>query len=169
MCPHCGVIGENTRLNKNYTFETHGRDGLHQCRGCRKQFTVTVGTIFDDSHIPLYEWLAAFHLMCSSKKGVSALQLQRELWGENPDTKKPLGSYRTAWFICHRIRWAMTQSPMAEGLLKGIVEADETYIGGREVGKGRGRGSQGLPIRLRCWRLLSAVATFDLFRWNARP
>ncbi len=66
--------------------------------------------------------------MCSSKKGISALQLQREL---------ELGSYRTAWFMCHRVRWAMTQSPMEK--LSGVVEADETYVGGRKKGKGRGR------------------------------
>ena len=59
--------------------DTHGRKGLYQCNGCRKQFTVKVGTIFSDSKIPLHKWLMAFHLMCSSKKGISALQLQREL------------------------------------------------------------------------------------------
>ena len=64
-----------------------GRDGLHPCRGCRAQFTVTVGTIFEDSHVPLHKWLLAIHLMCSSKKGVSALQIQRNL---------ELGSYHTA-------------------------------------------------------------------------
>jgi hypothetical protein len=88
--------------------------------------------------------------MCSSKKGVSALQLQRELWGENPDKKdkhgRPRlnGSYRTAWFMCHRIRWAMTQAPMAELLTKkmsGVVEVDETYVGGKEHGAGK----RGIP------------------------
>jgi hypothetical protein len=68
----------------------------------------------------------AIHLMCSSKQGRSALQLQRNL---------ELGSYRTAWFMCHRIRWAMTQSPMTELLMKGVVEVDETYVGDREKGK----------------------------------
>lgn len=136
VCPHCGVISEATKLESKA--ESSTRKGVYQCNGCRKQFTVTVGTIFEDSHIPLHKWLAAFHLMCSSKKGISALQLQRELWGENEETKKPLGSYRTAWFMCHRIRWTMTQSPMAEGLMKGIVEVDETYVGGKEVGVGGG-------------------------------
>jgi transposase-like protein len=134
VCPHCGVIGESAKLRRMADTKTHGRNGLYQCRGCREQFTVTVGTIFEDSHIPLHKWLLAFHLMCSSKKGVSALQLQRNL---------ELGSYRTAWFMAHRIRWAMTQSPVAQALLKGVVEADETYIGGRETGKGRGRGKSG--------------------------
>ncbi len=134
------MIGESTKLEpKKEGSKT--RKGLYQCNGCRKQFTVTVGTIFEDSHIPLHKWLAAFHLMCSSKKGISALQLQRELWGEDPETKRPKGSYRTAWFMCHRIRWVMTQTPMAERL-KGVVEVDETYIGGRppaKLGRGPGR------------------------------
>lgn len=125
------------------------RAGVYKCGGCRKQFTVTVGTIFEDSHIPLHKWLFATHLMCSSKKGVSALQLQRELWGENPDKKdkkgRPTinGSYRTAWFMCHRIRWAMTQSPMAESLKMGgagaAIEVDETYVGGKTNAKKGGR------------------------------
>jgi len=127
VCPHCGVIGEATKMDREEGSDTHGRKGLYQCNGCRKQFTVTVGTIFEDSKIPLHKWLMAFHLMCSSKKGISALQLQREL---------ELGSYRSAWFLCHRIRWAMTQSPMAEALkMKGTVEVDETYVGGREKGR----------------------------------
>lgn len=131
VCPHCGVIGESTKMSREEGAETHGRTGLHQCNGCRKQFTITVGTIFADSKIPLHKWLLAFHLMCSSKKGMSALQLQREL---------ELGSYRTAWFMAHRIRWAMTQTPMADAIkLQGVVEADETYVGGREKGK------RGLP------------------------
>jgi transposase-like protein len=129
VCVHCGVIGECTKLRPMEDAKTHGRKGLYQCNSCREQFTVTVGTIFEDSHIPLHKWLLAFHLMCSSKKGVRALQLQRNL---------ELGSYRTAWFMCHRIRWAMTQTPFAEKL-SGVVEADETYVGGREIGKGAGR------------------------------
>jgi hypothetical protein len=127
VCPHCGIIGEATKLDREEGSDTHGRKGLHQCNACRKQFTVTVGTIFEDSKIALHKWLLAFHLMCSSKKGISALQLQREL---------QLGSYRSAWFMCHRIRWAMTQSPMADALkMKGTVEVDETYVGGREKGR----------------------------------
>jgi transposase-like protein len=133
VCPHCGVIGEATELQakaagrrrgQDVTFDTHARPRVYQCNGCRKQFTVTVGTIFEDSHIPLHKWLMAIHLMCSSKKGMSALQIQRELWGEDPDSKdkhgrpRLKGSYRTAWFMCHRIRWAMTQSPMAEAVIQ---------------------------------------------------
>lgn len=136
-CTGCGEVNNATKLQREEGSEFHGRKGLYQCKGCRRQFTVTVGTIFEDSHIPLHKWLLAIHLMCASKKGISALQLQRELWGENPETKKPLGSYRTAWFMAHRIRWAMTQSPMVEALrkLSGVVEVDETYVGGKEPGK----------------------------------
>jgi hypothetical protein len=113
---------------------TSRADLFANCALCREQFTVTIKTIFENSHIPLNKWLAAIYLMCSSKKGMSALHLQRALWGENPERKKPLGSYRTAWFLAHRIRWAMTQAPMPE-LLKGIIEAAETYIGPKEHGK----------------------------------
>lgn len=122
------MIGEATRFEKQAGTKTHARTGTLKCNGCKKQFTVTVGTIFEDSHIALNKWLLAIHLMCSSKKGISALQLQRNL---------DLGSYRTAWFMCHRVRWAMTQEPMAE-MLKGIVEVDETYVGGKQKGHGSG-------------------------------
>src|SRR5579872_7093913 len=87
ICPHCGVVGEAYRLQPTGEGATHGRKGLWKCGACREQFSVTIGTIFEDSHIPLHKWLFAIHLMCSSKKGVSALQLQRELWGEDPETK----------------------------------------------------------------------------------
>jgi hypothetical protein len=142
FCPHCGVIENIYKLESKPDTKNKLRAGVYKCGGCRKQFTVTVGTIFEDSHIPLDKWLFATHLMCSSKKGVSALQLQRELWGEdseNTDKKgRPRinGSYRTAWFMCHRIRWAMTQSPMADAVkLSGVVEVDETYVGGKEKGR----------------------------------
>jgi hypothetical protein len=163
VCPHCGVIGGATKLQREEGSDTHGRKGLHVCRGCRGQFTVTVGSVMEDSHIPLHKWLMAFHLMCSSKKGVSALQLQRELWGENPDKRdkhgRPRlnGSYRTAWFMCHRIRWAMTQSPMADMLaskMTGVVEVDETYIGGREKNP---KGKRGRPANSKKTPVLALV------------
>jgi hypothetical protein len=138
VCPKCGVINESTKLTPKEGSKNPARKGLYQCNGCRAQFTVTVNTIFEDSHIPLHKWLAAFHLMCSSKKGISALQLQRELWGEDEITKKPKGSYRSAWFLCHRIRWAMTQTPVADKLT-GVVEVDETFVGGKRRGVGQGR------------------------------
>ncbi len=126
-CAHCG--NENvTRLNGD---SEKTRDGVLQCNHCRKQFTVTVGTVMEGSHITLRQWIQAFHMMCSSKKGVSALQLQRNLG---------LGSYRSAWHLAHRIRWAMKQEPLASALA-GIVEVDETYIGGKATDGTTGRGS----------------------------
>ena len=119
-CPHCGSV-KAYRLEPKPTSKRPGRKGLWKCGDCRKQFTVTVGTIFEGSHIPLNKWIIAVYIMCASKKGVSALQLQRMM--------KPL-TYKSAWFMCHRIRHAMTQEPMS-GLLRGTVEADETYIGGK--------------------------------------
>lgn len=121
-CPRCGDMAV-TKLQGKST-----RSGVYKCKGCRKPFTVTVGTIFEGSHIKLKKWLLAFHLICSSKKGISALQLQRML---------QIGSYKSAWFMAHRIRYAMRQEPLA-GMLKGTVEADETYIGGKPRRKGTG-------------------------------
>lgn len=129
ICPHCGA-DEPYRLKPKKTSKRPGRKGLLKCRKCRKQFTVTVGTIFEDSHIPISKWLMAIHLLCASKKGMSAHQLHRMLGL----------SYKSAWFMGHRIRWAMTQPPLKEKL-KGIVEADETYVGGKSRNAKRGRGS----------------------------
>lgn len=120
-CPHCGVVNEATKLEPRVGSKKAVRKGVWNCNGCRKQFTVTVGSIFEDSHIPLHKWLLAVHLMASSKKGISAHQLMRNL---------EIKSYRSAWFMAHRIRWALTQEPI-KGALGGIVEVDETYIGGK--------------------------------------
>lgn len=125
VCPKCGLIGEAYKLDGETT-----RKGLYKCAGCRAPFTVTMGTIFEDSKIPLHKWLFAIYLMCSSKKGISAHQLWRNLWGINEETGKPNGSYKTAWFMAHRIRWALGQEPVASKL-QGVVEVDETYIGGK--------------------------------------
>ena len=113
VCPHCG---ESER--KPYRLKSTTRK-LWKCAACRKQYTVTVGTIFEGSHIPLNKWLLAFFLLCSSKKGMSAHQLHRMLGL----------TYKSAWFMAHRIRYAMEQPPFAKQLA-GTVEADETYIGG---------------------------------------
>jgi transposase-like protein len=129
VCPHCGLL-ESYRLEARADSKSPVRNGVYKCKACRKQFTVTVGTIFEDSHIPLNKWLMAIQLLCSSKKGMSAHQLHRMLGV----------SYKTAWFMAHRIRYAMTQPPVVDKL-KGTVEADETYIGGKHHGK-RGRGSE---------------------------
>jgi transposase-like protein len=119
-CPICGQKETVYRMIKLASSKKPGRPGLLRCRGCKKQFTVTVGTIFEDSHIPLSKWLLAIHLLCSSKKGMSAHQFHRMLGV----------TYKSAWFMAHRLRYAMTQEPIASKL-RGIVEADETYIGGR--------------------------------------
>lgn len=118
-CPHCTSEGAY-KLTAKAESKTPVRKGVWKCKTCRKQFTVTVGTIFEDSRIPLSKWLLGIHLLCSSKKGMSAHQLHRMLGI----------TYKSAWFMAHRIRYAMTQEPLA-GKLCGTVEADETYIGGK--------------------------------------
>lgn len=124
VCPHCGEIDHAYRLEpkppKEGAKNKHVRKGVWKCGGCRKQFTVTVGTIFSDSHIPLSKWLLAYHLLCASKKGISAHQLHRML----------KVTYRSAWFMAHRIRYTMSQEPLSSKL-GGIVEVDETYVGGK--------------------------------------
>lgn len=123
VCPTCGVVDEATLMKG----KSH-RKGLYNCRACDTPFTVTVGTIYESSKVPLHKWVYATHLMSASKKGVSALQLQRMLG---------LGSYRTAWFLAHRIREAMRDtdtSPLGgEGK---IVEVDETYYGKLDATRG---------------------------------
>src|SRR5687768_10479359 len=106
VCPHCGGA-EPYKLTPKATSKKPGRKGLYKCRACRKQFTVTVGTIFEDSHIPISKWLLAIHLLASSKKGMSAHQLHRMLGV----------TYRSAWFMAHRLRHAMADDAMG---LKGI-------------------------------------------------
>src|ERR1051326_3199527 len=138
VCPHCGLVGEAYKITvKEKTPEEIAalreakkrirkpRKGLYQCAGCRKQFSVTVKTVFEDSHIPLHVWLYAIHLMSSSKKGISAHQLMRNLG---------IGQYKSAWFMAHRIRYAMTGELPEK--MTGVVEADETYIGGRRRKRG---------------------------------
>lgn len=120
VCPHCGIIGEAYKLEPKEGAKTHVRKGVYKCAACREQFTVTVDTIFEDSHIPLNKWLLAIHLLCSSKKGMSAHQLHRMLG---------IG-YRAAWFMAHRIRHAMSQEPLSSKLA-GIVEIDDAYLGGK--------------------------------------
>jgi transposase-like protein len=109
-CPRCGSE-KISRIKKRGQFD---------CDTCRYQFSVTAGTIFHDSHLPLWKWFLAIYLMAESKKGVSANQLKRSL----------AVSYKTAWYLCHRIRKAMEQD-VNSPLLNGIVEVDETYVGGK--------------------------------------
>ncbi|NQU62263.1 MAG: IS1595 family transposase, partial [Rhodospirillales bacterium] len=120
FCPHCGET-ENTSVVRG---KKH-RPGLYYCNSCKGQFTVTIGTVFERSKVPLNKWLLAFHLMASSKKGISAHQLHRTLGV----------TYKTAWFMAHRIRESMRDdSPTPMGGGGKIVESDETYLkGGRTI------------------------------------
>ena len=116
ICPKCGTIGDATLMQG----KSH-RPGLYQCNACREPFTVTVGTLYERSHIPLNKWLAATYLMMSSKKGMSALQVGRMVGV----------SKKTAWFLCHRIRESLRQGSFDAPFGQGgkIVEVDETYYG----------------------------------------
>ncbi len=117
---------ECPRCEKPTTISRIAQRNQYECDKCRYQFSVTAGTLFHDSHLPLWKWFLAVYLICESKKGVSAKQLQRML-----DV-----SYKTAWYLAHRIRDAMGDDE--QPLLKGTVEADETYIGGKRKGFGKG-------------------------------
>jgi transposase-like protein len=117
VCGYCGTIDASTPISS--------RPGYYQCnaKGCRKQFTVQVGTVFERSHIKLNKWLMASFLMCASKKGISAHQMHRMLGV----------TYKSAWFMMHRLREAMTDgSPFPMGGEGKVIEADETYFGGKK-------------------------------------
>jgi transposase-like protein len=119
-CPRChnkGVWWVDSR--KQFT-----------CSECSYQFSVTTGTVFNDSHLALPIWFMAVVLLCEAKKGMSASQLKRTIWGQHK------GSYKTAWYLCHRIRHAMSE--VDQPMMSGTVEMDETYIGGRARGRGKG-------------------------------
>jgi transposase-like protein len=122
FCPRCGVMGERITKMSGKSL----RAGVYNCKGCRKPFSVTVGTVMERSHIPLSKWVLATRLMASSKKGMSAHQLHRML-----DT-----SYEAAWFMFHRLREAAHDpAPAPLGGENKVVEIDETYIGGKERNK----------------------------------
>src|SRR5262249_54239547 len=125
LCPHCGNADPEriTKLEGDST-----RAGVHKCNECEKPFTVTVGTVFESSHVPLNKWLYAVHKLNSGKKGTSAHQLHRELGV----------SYKTAWFMAHRIREAMAPAKIGTPPLGGegkMIEADETYVGGKKANR----------------------------------
>ena len=124
-CPRCGGA-DPYRLTPKTGSNRPGRKGLLKCRACRKQFSVTVGTVFEQSHIKLTKWIQAIYLIGASKKGISAHQLHRMLGV----------TYRAAWFMAHRLRYAMDNGLTAP--LSGTVEIDEGYFGGRRKG-GKGR------------------------------
>ncbi|WP_422373302.1 IS1595 family transposase [Hoeflea sp.] len=137
VCPHCGNC-DQTRITE-MKGKAH-RPGLYNCMECRKQFSVTVGTVFERSKIALNKWLLATFLMTSSKKGMSAHQLHRMLGV----------TYKTAWFMAHRIREAMKEDVASSGPLGGegkTVEADETYIGKRETPRQLSRGRIAKPTK----------------------
>ena len=119
-CPRCNADAIKLATTKELFF----------CQSCVYQFSVIAGTIFNDSHLPLPIWFMATLLLCEAKKGMSALQLKRTIWGQHK------GSYKTAWYLCHRIRAAMKE--VDQPMLDGTVEMDETYIGGRQRRVGSG-------------------------------
>jgi len=118
-CPRCKEAATELETEKE----------LFYCKPCDYQFTVTAGTIFNDSHLPLTKWFMATLLLCEAKKGISACQIQRTIGV----------SYKTAWYLCHRIRAAMKEAD--KPMLAGTVEMDETYVGGVEHGGKTGRGT----------------------------
>jgi transposase-like protein len=134
VCPHCGTV--------DHAYRNKAKPGYYRCaeKECRKDFTVTTGTLMERSHIVLNKWLMAFYLMASSKKGISAHQLHRAL---NID-------YKSAWFMCHRIREAMKDGgmgPLGGPDGSGIVEVDETYFGPVEEARPRSRGRIPSPTK----------------------
>lgn len=163
FCPHCGSFNakrlpaQRGRPTKAHP-EGAVRNGVVQCRDCRKQFSVTVGTVFEGSKVPLHKWLLATHLLCASKKGMSAHQLHRMLGI----------TYKTAWFMFHRIREAMRdESGEQFGGGGGMVEVDETYIGrDRTKEQKAGGGSHKLKVLTLVDRDTGRArsVTFDNFR-----
>lgn len=149
VCPHCGVVGGKVYEIKGKS----ARVGLKTCGECRKQFTVKVGTVFEHGRIPLHKMLQAVYLMTCSKKGVSAKQLERILEV----------TYKTAWFLAHRIREAMREGHLAPfGGGGGVVEVDETFIGrrpGMEVKQG---GAHKMPVFALVHRETGKVRTFHV-------
>ena len=122
ICPHCHNDGNAkpiSKLTPKTESKTAVRKGVYFCGACRKQFTVTVKTVFEGSHIPISKWLMAWFIICSSKKAVSAHQLHRML----------KITYKSAWFMAHRIRFAMGDDGKTK--LSGVVEVDETFVGGK--------------------------------------
>lgn len=153
VCPKCGVLDNSGKLQGKTA-----RPGLRKCYACRKQFTVKVGTVFESSHVPLYKWLQAAYLLASSKKGISSHQLHRVLEV----------TYKTAWFMTHRLREAMRvlNIEVAGGEGK-IVEADETYIGNNS---GRACGARGAGHKEKVFSLVERggrVQSYHVERVNA--
>jgi transposase-like protein len=136
VCPHCQCKDQTKFSSIAANPAKKVRAGLRYCSNCKSQFTVTIGTIFEDSKIPLHKWLIAYYLICSSKKGIAALALQRFL---------EIGCYGTALFMAHRIRHALKDDSFSEKL-SGTVEADEHFVGGIKSGIGSGGKAHRTPI-----------------------
>jgi transposase-like protein len=141
VCPHCKATDPYV-LTPRPGSKSPVRPGVYKCRECLKQFSVRIGTIFEESRLPLSKWLMAIHLMTSSKKGISSHQIARELGV----------TVKTAWFLTHRLREAMKGGSLT-GLLSGIVECDETYVGGKPRKQAHnknhyptGRGTKKAPV-----------------------
>ncbi len=162
VCGHCGVQNESRALSS--------RPGTYQCNACRKQFTVTVGTVFERSHIPLNKWLMATFLFCASKKGVSAHQMHRLLGI----------TYKSAWFMMHRLREAMTPGAGTAPLggAGQIVEADETYLlkgDGKKKAEGAGGYAHKMKVlslterggRIRSMRMIDGTKAEIVAQLNA--
>ena len=135
-CPHCE--SRNVYMMKSKNGERNARY-LWKCKDCGKQYTVRIGTVFEDSRIPLRHWCYAFWRACTSKKGVSALEISRQCQI----------SYKSALFLMHRIRYAMSPAVESGGKLTGTIEVDETYVGGKPRYKGTsksGRGTRKTPV-----------------------
>jgi transposase-like protein len=138
-CPRCGGA-DPYKLTPKASGKNPARQGLYKCRACRRQFSTTTGMVLESSHIPVSKWLMALHLICASKKGLSAHQLHRMLGV----------TYRSAWFMNHRLRHAMASEGGLMGglMLDGTVEVDETYVGGKRRAGGRnanGKQTTGRP------------------------
>lgn len=155
ICPHCGNVERSYKLKGKST-----RLGVYKCGACRKQFTVTVGSLFERSRIPLHKWLTAAYLLCASKKGISSLQLQRTL----------RVTYKTAWFMTHRLREAM-KDPVFTRQLGGegvVVEPDETFWGNKGKQK---RGARGWGHKEKIFSLIERngkVRSFHVPKVSAR-
>lgn len=160
-CPFCGQSDTIKALPAKGAMGA----GWYHCRECRKKFTVRVGTLYERSHVPLHKWLFATHLLCSSKKGMSAHQLHRLLGV----------TYKTAWFMAHRIREGMRESKIGPlGGQNKVVEADETYIGGKEKNKHankrirQGRGAVGKEAAFALVEREGKVRSFHVPDVNAK-
>jgi transposase-like protein len=159
VCPHCECTEVYTLTPKSGSTKPV-RPGVYKCKACRQQFTVRIGTIYEESKIPLCKWLMAIHLMTSSKKGISSHQIAREIGI----------TVKSTWFLTQRIREAMTEEPVA-GMLKDVVEVDETYVGGKPRIKGeskRGRGTDKKPVMVLVERNGSGIRCKPVERVDGR-